>query len=655
MRQFNKTIRSKFVMMIYVLAFIMVLVLMFKNWLIGSIFLILFIALYMYDLKEEKRIRQERINHTLKLSTQVEEAGEAVFLGLPIGIVLYNQLNEIEWVNPYMRKLLGEESWRKQPLSLLSDSLVNTIENDEAQAEIVIDHFQFVVKIDRHLRALFLFDETESIQLEQKYNDEKLVLATIYLDNYEEISRNMDDNLKSRFNSIVTSALNQWAEHYYFYIKRTSQDRFFAVLTERTLASLEQSKFEILDEIRNLKVDKTQLNPITLSIGIGTGTVFPTELAKLSQSALDLALGRGGDQIAIRDENGKVRFYGGQTNPMEKRTRVRARVISHALAELVKESDNVIIMGHKRPDMDVMGAALGVFNIARSNNVDGFIIFDETDVTTGITKLIERIKKEESLWKYFIGPEEAEAIYTSRSLIVVVDTNRPSLVAHEPLLHRAEHKVVIDHHRRGEDFIDNPTLVYIEPYASSTSELVTELIEYQPKRKKLSIIEATALLAGIIVDTKSFALRTGSRTFDAASYLRLKGADSVLIQQFLKEDLSTVIKRNRLFEHAYTFTDSIAIIKADEDYYDQIMIAQAADKLLTIDQIKASFVLAHRDEETISISARSLGDINVQLIMEQLDGGGHLTNAATQLSNVTMDEAEQMLQEQITLYLEERN
>src|SRR5699024_8919128 len=252
---------------------------------------------------------------------------------------------------------------------------------------------------------------------------------------------------------------------------------------------------------------------------IGTGTVFPTELAKLSQSALDLALGRGGDQIAIRDENGKVRFYGGQTNPMEKRTRVRARVISHALAELVKESDNVIIMGHKRPDMDVMGAVLGVFNIARSNNVDGFIIFDETDVTTGITKLIERIKKEESLWKYFIGPEEAEAIYTSRSLIVVVDTNRPSLVAHEPLLHRAEHKVVIDHHRRGEDFIDNPTLVYIEPYASSTSELVTELIEYQPKRKKLSIIEATALLAGIIVDTKSFALRTGSRTFDAASYL----------------------------------------------------------------------------------------------------------------------------------------
>lgn len=654
-RQINKTIRSKFVSMIYILASMMVLVLLYHNWLIGSIFLLIFIVLFVYDLREEREIRVERVNHILQLSTQVEKAGEAVFLQLPVGIILYNEAYEIEWVNPYVRNLLGDETWRKRSLSFLSDELIETITGDDAQTLLSINHLQFTTKINRDLRTLFLFNDTEAIQLEQKYHDEKLVLATIYLDNYEEISRNMDDNLKSSFNSIVTSALNNWAEDYHFYIKRTSQDRFFAVLTEKTLVALEETKFDILDEIRQLRVDKTQRNPITLSIGIGTGNVTPTELAKLSQSALDLALGRGGDQVAIRDESGKVRFYGGQTNPMEKRTRVRARVISHALTELVKESDNVIIMGHKRPDMDALGAALGVFNIARSNDVEGYIVFDEHDVTTGIEKVIDTIKQEDELWKYFIGPEEASAIYTSRSLIVVVDTNRPSLVVHEPLLYRAEHVVVIDHHRRGEDFIDNPTLVYIEPYASSTSELVTELIEYQPKKKKLTTIEATALLAGIIVDTKSFALRTGSRTFDAASYLRMKGADSVLIQHFLKEDLETVVKRNRLLEYAYMFTDTIAIIKADEHYYDQVMIAQAADNLLTIDKIKASFVVAHRDEETIAISARSLGDINVQLIMEQLDGGGHLSNAATQLTDVTIDEAEQMLQEKITLYLEERN
>src|SRR5699024_6710841 len=220
----------------------------------------------------------------------------------------------------------------------------------------------------------------------------------------------MDDNLKSHFNSLITSALNEWAEHYHFYIKRTSQDRFFAVLTERDLAKLEQSKFEILEEIRKLRVDKAQLNPITLSIGIGTGTVAPIELANLSQSALDIALGRGGDQVAIRHENGKVRFYGGQTNPMEKRTRVRARVISNALAELVKDSDNVIIMGHNGTDMESLGAALGVFHIAQSNGVEGYIVFDEKDITSGIEKLIEQIKKEENLWKFFIRPEEAEAV-----------------------------------------------------------------------------------------------------------------------------------------------------------------------------------------------------------------------------------------------------
>lgn len=655
MRQFNKKIRSKFVLWIYGLALLAIACLFYFDWIVGVLFLLLFITLYMYDIKEEREIRQLRIQHLQQLTTQVEKAGETVFLGLPIGIVLYNEAFEIEWVNPYMRKLLGHDEWREQSLAIICESLPQVLEEDDVETDCRFESIHFDVLIDRSNQALFFFDATEEKALRQRYEEEKLVLAVVYLDNYEEISRNMDDNLKSRFNSMVTSALNKWAEENEFYMKRTSQDRFFAVLTENTLQRLEETKFDILDEIRQLRVDKTQRNPITLSIGVGTGTESPTELAQLSQSALDLALGRGGDQVAIRDENGKVRFYGGQTNPMEKHTRVRARVISHALAELVKESDNVLIMGHKRPDMDAIGAALGVLHIAQANDVEGYIVFDERDMTIGIEKLIAEIKKDEKLWKYFVRPEEAEDLYTGRSLVVVVDTNRPSLVAHEALLHRAEHKVVIDHHRRGEDFVDQPTLVYIEPYASSTSELVTELIEYQPKQKELTAIIATALLAGIIVDTKSFALRTGSRTFDAASYLRLKGADSVRIQQFLKEDLETVIKRNKLIERAYMYHDAIAIIVADEQWYDQVLIAQTADELLTIDQVKAAFVIAYRDENTIGISARSLGDINVQLIMEQLDGGGHLTNAATQLKDIGLEEAETLLQEKITNYLEERN
>lgn len=460
--------------------------------------------------------------------------------------------------------------------------------------------------------------------------------------------------MKSQLNSRITAVLNTWAVDYNFYLKRTSQDRFMAVLTRETLNTLENSRFEILGEVKKITIEESQRNPITLSMGIGIGNVSIPDLAEHAQSSLDLALGRGGDQVAIRDEDGKVRFYGGTTNPMEKRTRVRARVISHALKELVKESDNVIIMGHKSPDMDSLGAAIGVLNIAKSNEVEGYIILDENDVLTGIARVIEKVKEEEGLWKHFIGPEEAEAIFTSRSLIVVVDTHRPSLVAHETLIHKAEHKVVIDHHRRGEDFVTDPTLVYMEPYASSTSELVTELIEYQPNKRKLSTVEATALLAGIIVDTKSFALRTGSRTFDAASYLRAKGADPVLIQDFLKEDLTTLVQRNKLIDAAYIHEGNIAISKGDDNEYNQITIAQAADTLLTVDRVEASFVIANRGADTISISARSLGNINVQLIMEAMNGGGHLTNAATQITDTTIDEVEILLKEKIALYFEGR-
>ncbi len=270
--------------------------------------------------------------------------------------------------------------------------------------------------------------------------------------------------------------------------------------------------------------------PLTLSIGIGTNSPSLPELGALAQSSLDLALGRGGDQVAIKQPNGKVKFYGGKTNPMEKRTRVRARVISHALKELILESEQVFIMGHKYPDMDAIGAAIGILKVAQMNQKEAFIIIDTSRIDSGVQRLLEEVKKQTELWSRFISPEQALELATEDTLLVVVDTHKPSLVIEERLLLRLDRVVVIDHHRRGEEFIQDPILVYMEPYASSTSELVTELLEYQPKRSKLSMLEATALLAGIVVDTKSFTLRTGSRTFDAASYLRAQGADTTLVQ-----------------------------------------------------------------------------------------------------------------------------
>lgn len=663
----DKPIITNHLWVIYIVALIAIAFLIYFNWLVGLIIAVLVILSFLYMYISERRYQYDQIEYVSNLSYRVSGVGNDALLKMPIGIILYNDSYEIEWINPYMRNFTDKESVIGKSLGVISENLIKKIsdieelteetdeEKERVEFNLKIDDYEYQVYLDKTRQLLYFFDQTQQLSLERENYNEQTVIAFIYLDNYEEISRNMTDSVKSQLNSKVTEALNKWANNYGFYIKRTSQDRFIGILTRGVLDSVENSKFEVLDEVRQLVVDEGQRNPVTLSMGIGTGNVAVPELAQLAQSGLDLALGRGGDQITIRDESGKVNFYGGKTNPMEKRTRVRARVISHALKNLVEDSDNVIIMGHKAPDMDSLGATIGVLNIARSNNKEGYIVFDENDVLTGVSRVVEEIKQDGELWKHFISPEDAENVITEKSLIVVVDTHKPSMVVHSPLLNATDHIVVIDHHRRGEDFIDQPVLVYMEPYASSTAELVTELIEYQPKKKKLNALEATSLLAGIIVDTKSFALRTGSRTFDAASYLRAKGADLVLIQKFLKENLDTYVKKGKLIEKSYLYNDSLAIAKAEKgDLFNQVLIAQTADTLLTMNGVKASFVISERDDKKISISARSLGEINVQIIMEALEGGGHLTNAATQVEDKTIDEVETMLINAIDEYLEGR-
>src|SRR5690625_4468081 len=574
---------------------------------------------------------------------------------MPIGIILYSEDFEVEWSNPFMNQFTEDETYVGKSLQELSEQLIPNIKEDKEDVWISIEQFYFQVTVKKEERLLYFFDRTKQKKIERKYDDEQTVIGVIFLDNYEEVTRNMEDAVKSELNSTITSTLNHWAQQYGLYLKRTSQERFLAVGTNDILEELEETRFNILDKVRELENEKGENNPVTLSMGIGYGEADLPALGELAQSSLDLALGRGGDQVAIKSYEGKVRFYGGKTNPMEKRTRVRARVISHALRDLVKASDNVIIMGHKTPDMDSIGASLGVLNIAQANEVDGFIVFDSEDLNSGISRMIKAIQ-EEDVWESFITSEEAEEQITSKSLIVIVDTHKPSLVANERLLKYTDYKVVIDHHRRSEDFIDDPTLVYMEPYASSTCELVTELLEYQPSTLKLSRLEATCMLAGIIVDTKSFTLRTGSRTFDAASYLRARGADTVLVQTFMKEDFEQFLERSNLIKRAKVYRDSIAIAVADEgEVIDHILIAQAADTLLTMNGINASFVISERDDGRIGISARSLGDVNVQIIMEQMEGGGHLTNAATQLEDTSIHEAEKLLKETLRQYFEGRD
>lgn len=642
---------SRHLWVIYLLSIILLGFIWYFQWVIGLVMTIVLVGSFYYSIQTEKMLMNETEEYITTLSHRVRKVGEEALLEMPIGIVLFNENYYIEWANPYMNRFAVEDNLVGKSLHLLSEELIPMIKESKNEFWFQLEGYQFQTSIKKEERLLYLFDRTTQTEIQQLYHNEQTTLSIIFLDNYEEITQNMDDTIKSQLNSKVTSVLNNWSHENGMYLKRTSQERFVAVGTKEILQKLERSKFDILDEVRELNADRNV--PVTISIGIGLGSTELPELGELAQSSLDLALGRGGDQVAIKDDTGKVRFYGGKTNPMEKRTRVRARVISHALKELVKVSDNVIIMGHKGPDMDSIGSAIGILNIAKTNNVDGYIVFDPEDVSTSVSRLVEAIKEEDTLWERFIEPEEAENIITNRSLVVVVDTHKPTLVSHERLLNKTEYKVVIDHHRRAEEFIENPTLVYMEPYASSTAELVTELLEYQPKTLKLKMLEATALLAGIIVDTNSFTLRTGSRTFDAASYLRSKGADTILVQQFLKEDLHIYIKRSKLIERAVIFRDSIAISKGKHDeLYGSVLIAQAADTLLTMSGINASFVISERNDGKIGISARSLGDVNVQVVMEQMNGGGHLTNAATQIEDTTIEDAEALLKDILEEYLE---
>lgn len=628
-------------------------ILSYYNWFIGLAGLVLtafpFYILFLLDYRQ----RKETEKYITTLSYRVKKVGEEALMEMPIGIMLFNDDYYIEWTNPFLASCFAEDTLVGRSLYDIADSIIPLIKQ-EIETEVVTLHdrkFRIIHKVEE--RLLYFFDVTEQTEIEKLYEDERTVIAFIFLDNYDELTQPMDDQTRSSLNTLVTSILNKWAMDNGVFLKRVSSERFIAIFNENILQLLEKGKFSILDEVR--ETTSKQNVPLTLSVGVGSGVSSLPELGILAQSSLDLALGRGGDQVAIKQTNGKVKFFGGKTNPVEKRTRVRARVISHALKELISESDKVIIMGHKRPDMDAIGAAIGIQKVAQMNQREGYIIVDFQEIDMSVQRLMREISKNEALYAKFITPEQAMEMASDDTLLVIVDTHKPSMVIEEKLLDKISNVVVIDHHRRGEEFIANPLLVYMEPYASSTAELVTELLEYQPKSSKIEMLEATALLAGIIVDTKSFSLRTGSRTFDAASYLRAQGADTVLVQKFLKEDVDTYIRRAKLIESVSFYRDGIAIAKGKSNQlYDQVLIAQAADTLLTMEGVIASFVISYRSDQMIGVSARSLGDINVQVIMENLEGGGHLTNAATQLTDVSIEDVEVRLKEAINDYFEGR-
>lgn len=599
-------------------------------------------------------------NYAANLSYRIKRGEQEAMIKMPLGIMLYDKDRQIQWINPYLQMYLHDKDIIGSSISSVDKALAkyidDAIKSNSKQNKIIKwgdRKFEMVVQDD--LGVVYLLDITRYANIEEKYKQERLAIGLIFIDNYDELSQAMGDQNLTNMSSYVQTTLSKYAGQFNSYLKRIDEDHFILLTHMHDLAKMEDNKFSILDKVRTESSRKNM--PLTLSIGIAFGSESLNEIADQAQSNLDLALGRGGDQVVVKQSGHEARFYGGKSNPMEKRTRVRARMVSQALVELFKGVDHVFVQGHRNPDLDAIGSAIGIVKIARIHGVKASVVLDVDHVNYDVGRLIAKMQAAGIDKDVFISPKDALEAATDESLLVLTDHSKYSITYDPELYKRLKNRlIIIDHHRRGEEFPENPMLVYIEPYASSTCELVTEMIEYQPQGGEgvLTDLEASAMLAGITVDSKEFSLRTGTRTFDAASYLRSIGADTQVVSELLKENIDNYLQRSHLVSTIDMIEPNMALLMGEDNkIYDPIITAQAADTALSLEHVDASFALTRRSKDVIGISARSMGNVNVQVIMEKLGGGGHLSNAATQIKGVTVEEAKDKLLAAINEYLKE--
>lgn len=616
------------------------------NWVVGIIVFVIALVGGVTSVKQLRRLvidANEYLNH---LVYQIKQGQQEALLEMPVGLIMLDQRQEVEWINPYMARYFPLKRVVGKSLAEVDEELAQLVQQhaDDTKPQVVTwRDRQFDFLVQKQHRVIYLMDVTKYEQISKRFKQEQIFLGNIYLDNYDELIQGMNDSNVSNLHNYVTSEISKWAQENQLLMKVIDDDNYLIIGHRSALQELERKKFKILDIIR--ENTSQQNSPVTLSVGISYGENNLIKLADTAQENLDLALGRGGDQVVVRAQDQPARFYGGKTNPMEKRTRVRARMISQALKELIDQADQLFVMGHKKPDMDSLGACLGIRRIAEMNGKECWIVVDDEQQHSDIQRLMREVDNYQNIKDHIISPSEALEKATANSLLVMVDHAKESITISPALYDQLQNRlVIIDHHRRGEEFPENPLLVYIEPYASSTCELITEMFEYQPREGKgLNKLEATTMLTGIQIDTKSFTKSAGTRTFDAASYLRSAGADGMMIQSFMKEDSQSFMQRNHLLARA-EINDQIAICAGEEDrYYDSVTAAQAADMLLQISNVDASFVITKRPDGGVGVSARSMGDFNVQVVMEKMGGGGHLANAATQISGKTVAEVKQEL------------
>lgn len=617
------------------------------------------LILGLYTRTSGHKRRREITKYIENITGNVDVATKDTMVNSPLPMVIFRpESDDIIWTNDRFLRLTGD---REHLFDAKLSSVVPGFDTrwllegkNECPDHVSFCGRRFVVyghlvrtgdKGGGFLATTYWVDVTELCETRDKYLASRPVMAVLLLDNYEDLMKNLTENERSAIYSEINARLDAWVADTHGMLRRVERDRYYYIFEEQYLARFIEKKFDILDTIR--QVSNPSGIAATFSIGVGKDGGSFQELMQFANLSIEMALSRGGDQAVVRNQF-TFEFYGGRSKETEKRTKVKSRVMANALSALVADSSQVFIMGHKSPDNDCMGAAAGVCAIARKKGVPAHIIREAGSPPAKV--LMDKLAHLEEYQDCFLSAQEALLLADNRSLVVVVDTNRSEQVQSLDLVQSCNRVAVIDHHRRAATYIEGAALNYHEPYASSASELVTELLQYIADPTDLTRAEAEALLAGIVLDTKNFTMRTGGRTFEAAAFLRRAGADTAEVKKLFQNDLEGTIAKYAIIQNAKLYREKIAIAVVDHTV-GRIVAAQAADELLNIIGIDTSFVL-YPDGERVIISARSMGDTNVQVILEKLGGGGNAAAAGGQISGKSLSQVATELTQAIDQYLE---
>lgn len=650
---------SDFYLIIVILALISAFI-SYYNYVFGIISFLLLIYSVIFIFFYSKRKNEEYLDDIEQNKASLSNTASEVVYKMPFPMAVLNNKGLIKWYSPNFVNLFSSDDIIGINIANKIDSfnITNVLrqkcgsfiwENERLNYIVYYNVVKDKNNGDINI-VIYLIDNLKYSKLEKKYDDSKLSCILVYIDNYDDFRNSLKDDLKSIITAQVDKIIVDYFLSFGSLLRKYDDDKYISIIDNSILKKMTTDKFNILEKLKTINKDGT-IKP-TLSIGIGSSGSNPFEKYKESQTAIDMALGRGGAQVVIKNGEDFV-FYGGKNNKGVERNKVKARVISQALEKMICESTDVFVMGHKNPDMDCFGAALGILAICKELNKTAYMVLEDVPVT--IKNIYDRFVEDgKDYINMMISPQKAYDICKDTSIVILVDNSRKLSTEAPYLMDITKKIVVIDHHRIGKDFVENPTLTYLEPYASSACELVSEIIYYMFEKIKLGKLVAEALLAGIVVDTKNFYYQTGVRTFEIASYLKRFGADSIAVKQLFKDNFNTIRLKSNVLSNAISYKNFISIGVFDEEIEESMLIAaQSADDLLGVLDIECSFVLTIVQGQ-IHISGRSLGKISVQLILEKLGGGGHYTSAGARL-NCSMKEAIEKLKKAIDEYLAEEN